>query len=99
MTKKELLTHLESVAKQLGIKVIYDDLRSEGGFCRCKDRYFLILNTRLSASQKINLIVAGLAKLNLAGVALLPEARLLLERERINNRKPNAVLVPLLNRR
>lgn len=99
MTKKELLTHLEAVAKQVGVKVIYDDLRSEGGFCRCKDRYFLILNTRLSASQKINIIVAGLAQLNLAGISLLPEARVLLERELVNNKKPNEVLVPLLNRR
>ena len=99
MTKRDLLQHLEAVAKQAGVKVIYDELRGEGGLCRCKERYFLILNARLSQHQKIELIVDGLAKLDLTGLPLLPEARVLIERETMTKKRPDEVLVPVLNRR
>jgi hypothetical protein len=93
MTKKELLQHLEGVAKQVGVKVIYDDLRGEGGFCRCKDRHYLILNSRLSQNQKIDLLIQGLANLDLNGVSLIPEVRILLERQMVMKKKPDEVLV------
>jgi hypothetical protein len=93
MTKKELLRHLEGVAKQVGVKVIYDDLRGEGGFCRCKDRHYLILNSRLSQNQKIDLLIQGLANLDLNGVSLIPEVRILLERQMVMKKKPDEVLV------
>lgn len=88
MTKKDILVHLETVAKQVGVKVIYDELRGEGGFCRCKDRHFIILNSRLSQGQKIDLLVQGIANLDLNRVALLPEVRILIERQMVMNQKP-----------
>ena len=83
--------HLEMVAKQVGVKVIYDELRGEGGFCRCKDRLFIILNSRLSQGQKIDLLVQGLANLDLNGVSLMPEVRILLERQIVLNKKAKEV--------
>lgn len=99
MTKKDLLSHLEAVAKQAGVKVIYDELQGAGGLCRCKDRHYLILNTRLSQNQKIDLIAKGLANFNLTGIPLLPEARILLERETITKKKSDEILAPLFNSR
>jgi len=91
MTKKDILMHLESAAKQIGVKVIYDELRGDGGLCRCKDRHFLILNSRLSQNQKIDLLIQGLANLDLNGVSLMPEVRILLERQMVMKRKPKEV--------
>lgn len=99
MTKKDLLEYLEEVAKQAGVKVIYDELRGKGGFCRCKDRQFIILNSRLSQGEKIDLILKGLCNLNLTEIPLLPEVRVLLERQMVTSRKPDEVLVPVLDRR
>ena len=93
MTKKDILQHLEAVAKEIGVKVIYDELRGEGGLCRCKDRHFLILNARLSQNQKIDLLIQGLADLDLNGVFLIPEVRILLERQIVMKKKPRQVLV------
>lgn len=93
MTKKEILQQLEAVAKQIGVKVVYDDLRGEGGFCRCKDRHYLILNSRLSQAQKIDLLAQGLANFDLNGVSLIPEVRILLERQAFLKKKPDKVLV------
>ncbi len=93
MTKKDILQHLEAVAKQIGIKVIYDDLRGEGGLCRCKDRHYLILNNRLSQNQKIDILIQGLADLDLNGVSLMPEVRILLERQIMMKKRPQKILV------
>jgi hypothetical protein len=93
MTKKDILQHLEAVAKQIGVKVIYDELRGDGGLCRCKDRHFLILNSRLSQGQKIDLLIQGLANFDLNGVSLMPEARILLERQMVLNKQPAEVMV------
>jgi len=93
MTKKELLQHLEAVAKQAGVKVVYDELRGEGGYCRCKDRHYLILNSRLSQVQKIDRLLQGLTNIDLASIQLLPEARILLERQMVLNKQPAEVMV------
>lgn len=93
MTKKDILQHLEAVAKQIGVRVIYDELRGEGGFCRCKDRHYLILNNRLSQNQKIDLLIQGLADLDLNGVTLMPEVRILLERQTVMKKRPPKVLI------
>lgn len=93
MTKRVILQQLEAVAKQIGVKVVYDDLRGEGGFCRCKDRHYLILNFRLSQAQKIDLLAQGLANFDLNGVSLMPEVRILLERQAFLKKKPDKVLV------
>lgn len=93
MTKKDILQHLEAVAKQIGVKVIYDELRGEGGLCRCKNHHYLILNNRLSQNQKIDLLIQGLADLDLNGVSLIPEVRILLERQMVMKKRPQKVLV------
>jgi hypothetical protein len=62
MTKAKQLEQLEQECKERGVKLIYDDLRSEGGLCRLRDGYYLILNRRLAAETKTRVIGDALAR-------------------------------------
>ena len=62
MSKTSRLEQVEQECKERGVKLIYDDLRSEGGLCRLRDGYYLILNRRLAAETKTRIIVDALAR-------------------------------------
>jgi hypothetical protein len=59
---KKRLEQLEQECHGRGVKLIYDDLRSEGGLCRLRDGYFLILNRRLAAETKARIITDALTR-------------------------------------
>ena len=62
MNTKRRLEQLEQECHGKGVKLIYDDLRSEGGLCRLRDGYFLILNRRLASETKARIIADALAR-------------------------------------
>jgi hypothetical protein len=63
MSKTSRLEQVEQECKERGVKLIYDDLRSEGGLCRLRGSYYVILNRRLAAETKTRIIVDALARL------------------------------------
>jgi hypothetical protein len=63
MIKNEQLEKLEETLRNQSIKIIYDTLYSEGGFCRVKDRYYVIINRRLSLEEKVELLSKSLLEL------------------------------------
>jgi hypothetical protein len=62
VSKAKQLEQLEQECKDCGVKLIYDDLRSEGGLCRLRDGYYLILNRRLASETRTRIIVDALAR-------------------------------------
>ena len=62
MSKAKQLEQLEQECHTRGVKLIYDDLRSEGGLCRLRGCYYLILNRRLASESKARVIAAALAR-------------------------------------
>jgi hypothetical protein len=70
MSVKKGLEALEQQCRDAGVKLIYDDLRGEGGLCRLRDRFFLILNRRAAPETRVRLIAEGLAKLATMSVPL-----------------------------
>lgn len=60
MIKNEEIARLEEALKSYSIKIIYDTLHSEGGLCRLKDRYYVIINRYLSLDEKIDLLSRSL---------------------------------------
>lgn len=62
MSKTSRLEQLEQECHTRGVKLIYDDLRSEGGLCRLRGSFYLILNRRLAAETKARIIVDALAR-------------------------------------
>ncbi len=67
MSTKKTLDALEQACKELGVRLAYADLKSEGGLCRLRDSWRLILNRRLSVESRIRLIREALAQVNAAG--------------------------------
>ena len=62
MSKKTQLEQLEQECHTRGVKLIYDDLRSEGGLCRLRGSFYLILNRRLASETKTRIIADALAR-------------------------------------
>ena len=62
MSKTSRLEQVEQECKERGVRLIYDDLRSEGGLCRLRGSFYLILNRRLAAETKTRIIVDALAR-------------------------------------
>jgi len=58
---KDVLDGLERECKQIGVKLVYDELQSEGGLCRAHDSYYVIINRRASAETRIRIIRDSLA--------------------------------------
>lgn len=66
-------------AERLSVKVIYEGLMGEGGFCRTQKSSYIIINSRLSIAKKIELLKSGLSRLDLDGLYLPPRVRELLK--------------------
>jgi hypothetical protein len=80
MEEAIILQDLESLAAELAIEVLYDNLEeSRGGLCRVGGKSRLYINRSLSVAERIQLMVAELSDLPLEGVFLRPRVRELLE--------------------
>jgi hypothetical protein len=79
---KVTLAELEDVAKNLSIKVTYEDLKmSRGGSCRVMETRRIIINKHLQSSEKINLLARELAQFDLAGVDVPDRIRKKIQQE------------------
>lgn len=63
MKTKEVLAGLEQECKQMGVKLIYDELQSEGGWCRVKGEYKIIINRRTSPESRARIIREALLEI------------------------------------
>jgi hypothetical protein len=60
MNKSERLKQLEEMLQQNSVRIIYDILKGEGGLCKVRDKYYVIVNRNISVEQKITLLAHGL---------------------------------------
>lgn len=77
MKAKEQLQELERVAKQLDIKVSYEPtsglIAGTGGLCRVRGSYRLIIDKRLKAGARCDVLAEALARFDSAHVEM-PDA-------------------------
>lgn len=62
MKASRTLERLERQCRELGVRLIYDDLRSEGGLCRLRDCYYIIINRRAAIETRIRIISEALVR-------------------------------------
>ena len=79
MVEEEQLSQLENIVSQLGIHLRYEKGDFQGGICRIGEERVLIVNRALQPQQKIAIIAAELAQIDLAGVFIVPAIRELIE--------------------
>ncbi|MGE5809541.1 MAG: hypothetical protein ACM32I_10470 [Nitrospirota bacterium] len=79
---KITLADLENVAKELSIKISYDDLKtSKGGACRVLETRRIIINKHLQNHEKIKLLARELGNFDLSGVEMPEQIRKKIEKE------------------
>jgi hypothetical protein len=81
MNRRDIQRQLEDLAKQLGAKVIYDDLNFPGGHCRSSGQFYIVINDRLALDEKVRLLCAGVSQLAWEKEQLPPEIQNLLIRK------------------
>lgn len=76
-----LITELEELTTQLGLKVRYEKGDFEGGFCILKDEHMVVVNKKLSDARRASVLAQALAELGLENVFIKPSLRAYIEDE------------------
>lgn len=78
----ELLAELEEAAKQLGIRVTYENLAGElgsGGLCKVKGEWRAILDKRCTPGERVSILAMALTRFSLEGLTISQQVRELVE--------------------
>jgi hypothetical protein len=81
MENQELLTELEMIASQLGIKLRYEKGDFEGGYCVLKSERIIVINKKLSPNLRLSVIARGINEIGLNNVYVKPAVRDFIEDE------------------
>ena len=77
------LSQLEGLADKLGIPLRYekieDELTGMGGLCRIEGNYILIIHSKATVKEKIQILIEGLRRFDLGDIYVRPALRELLE--------------------
>lgn len=84
MNNEVILSYLEELAEKLEISVRDENINleessSNGGLCRIEGKYMLILNSRATTAEKIQVMIKALQQFDLSNLYLKPMIRTLLE--------------------
>ena len=85
MDDEVLLNQLEELAEKLEILVRDENINIEeasttGGLCRVEGQYFLILHSKATIKEKIQVIIKALRQFDLSDIYIKPVIRELLEK-------------------
>ncbi len=88
-----MLSQLEELARGLAITIRYEALKQEGpfaagGLCRVRGEYLLIMNSKLAAEEKIDVLAKALKRFDLSQVYLKPGVREFLDNFREKDLSP-----------
>ncbi len=81
----EQLKQIEEVAESLGIKVRYEKIQKEsvffpGGYCKVKGQDMIIINSKATLDDKVEIIARALNLFDLSQIYVLPAVRELIDK-------------------
>jgi len=84
MDDEVILNYLEELAERLEIlvrdeNINIDDVSSTGGLCRIEGQYVIILNSKASMKEKIQVMITALQQFDLRDMYIKPVIRELLD--------------------
>jgi len=95
MDEDAVIEQLEGLARVLGIEVRYEPISLEeetinvvGGFCILKGENLLIINSKVTAKDKIRVFAQALSRFSLDHIYIRPAIRELLEMAAGGGNKP-----------
>ena len=80
-----LFKEFEDLAERMSIHVRYGKLDGEGGLCRYRGIYHIVINRRLDTDGRINLLGRAFSGFSLENVFLIPAVREAIDRNREGN--------------
>jgi hypothetical protein len=85
MDNDTALSQLEGLADKLGIPIRYeiikDELTGPGGLCRIEGKYVLIIHSKATAKEKMQIMIEALKRFDLGDIYLKPALREMLDGE------------------
>jgi len=80
LAEEGLLNQLEELTESLGIKIRYEKILKEGSFfsgglCRIKEEEVIIINSKISVENKIDILAKALMSFDLSQVFIKPALR------------------------
>ncbi|HDQ99612.1 MAG TPA: hypothetical protein ENN51_04925 [candidate division WOR-3 bacterium] len=63
LKEREALDRLVARCNEKGIRIAYDDLQTEGGFCRLRDKYIIVINRRAATGTRVRIITDALTQI------------------------------------
>jgi len=81
MRKADILSELESIARQTGFRVRYEKGNFLGGACRVKTEKVLVINKFLPVEGKIATIARVLARTGIGNIYITPQVRKIIDDE------------------
>ena len=82
MDSTTLLQEFEDLAERMSIRVRYGKLDGDGGLCRYRDRYHIVINKKLDTDSRINLLGRAFSEFPLENVFLIPAMREAIDRNK-----------------
>ena len=83
MDDNTALSHLEGLADKLGIPIRYETIKDEltgpGGLCRIEGKYILIIHSKATVKEKMQIMIEALKRFDLGDIYVRPALRELLE--------------------
>jgi len=86
MTGEEILSELDIVARDLGVRIRFEKGDFDGGYCLLRDERIIVVNKKLNANRKASVISQAFGELGIDNVFIKPAIRVFIEDELVRAR-------------
>lgn len=86
MTVEEILSELDIVARDLGVRIRFEKGDFDGGYCLLRDERIIVVNKKLNSNQKASVISRAFGELGIDNVFIKPAIRVFIEDELVRAR-------------
>lgn len=81
MTAEEILSELDIVARDLGVRIRFEKGDFDGGYCLLRDERIIVVNKKLNPNRKASVISQAFGELGIDNVFIKPAIRVFIEDE------------------
>ncbi len=87
MNFTKLITELEEVSGQIGVRIRYEKGDFDGGYCILREEKILVVNKRLTDARKASILAQALTEIGIDSIFIKPALRDFIDNEAAKYRK------------